>query len=97
MLDLGVKGKARLNLDINNIDKLDNSLKSVATKIAYAVVIGAFALALAIILAALLFSQQNILVTLFAIFVCICALVLIGGMLVALVAFAVNTYFKKHK
>ena len=97
MLDLGVKGKARLNLDINNIDKLDNSLKSVATKIAYSVVIGTFALALAIILAALLFSQQNILITLFAIFVCVCALVLIGGMLVALVAFAVNTYFKKHK
>ena len=60
LLDLGVKGKARLNLDINNIDKLNKTLKNVATKIAYALVIGTFALALAIILAALLFSQQHI-------------------------------------
>lgn len=97
MLDLGVKGKARLNLDINNIDKLNKTLKNVATKIAYSVVIGMFSLALSLILMALLFSQQNILITLFAIFVCVCALVLIGGMLIALVAVIVGSHIKKHK
>ncbi len=97
LLDLGVKGKARLNLDINNIDKLNKTLKNVATKIAYALVIGTFALALAIILAALLFSQQHILITLFAIFVCVCALVLIGGLLFALIAYVIGNYFKKNK
>lgn len=97
MLDLGVKGKARLNLDINNIDKLNASIKNVATKIAYSLVIGAFSLAVAIILAALLFSQQNVFLTLFAIFICIVALVVIGGMLIALVAIIVNNHIRKNK
>lgn len=97
LIDLGVKGKARLNLDINNIEKLNKTLRNVGTKIAYSLIIGTFALALAIILAALLFSQQNIFITLFAIFVCVSALVLIGGLLFALIAYVIGNHFKKHK
>ena len=97
LIDLGVKGKARLNLDINNIEKLNKTLRNVGTKIAYSLIIGTFALALAIILAALLFSQQNFFITLFAIFVCVSALVLIGGLLFALIAYVIGNHFKKHK
>lgn len=97
MLDLGVKGKARFNLDITNIDKLNTTLKNVATKIAYSLVIGAFALALAIILAALLFSQEDFMLTLFAIMICVVTLVVIGGLLIALVAIIVNNHIRKNK
>lgn len=99
MLDLGAKGKARLNLDISNIDDLNKSLKNVSTKIAYSVVIGTFALALAIILAALLFSvkEHHILIVLFAIFVCITAIVIIGGMIIALVAVIIGSHIRKRK
>ena len=97
LLDLGVKGRARVNLDIVNIEDLNKSLKNIGTKIAYALVIGTFALALAIILAALLFAQENILITLFAIVICVATIVIIGGLLVGLIALAIGKHFRRRK
>lgn len=97
LLDLGVKGRARFNLDIVNIDELNKSIKNIGTKIAYSLVIGTFALALAIILAALLFAQENILITLFAIMICVATIVIIGGLLVGLIALAIGKHFRKRK
>lgn len=97
LLNLGVKGRARVNLDIVNIEDLNKSLKNIGTKIAYALVIGTFALALAIILAALLFAQENILITLFAIVICVATIVIIGGLLVGLIALAIGKHFRRRK
>lgn len=95
LLDLGVKGRARVNLDIVNIDELNKAVKNTGTKIAYSLVIGTFALALAIILAALLFAKENILITIFAIFVCVVTIVLIGGLLASLIIIAIGKHIKK--
>lgn len=97
LLDLGVKGRARVNLDIVNIEHLNKAVKNTGTKIAYSLVIGAFALALAIILAALLFAQNNIFITIFALIVAIITLVLIGGLLATLIIVAIGKQFRKKK
>ena len=97
LLDLGVKGRARVNLDIVNIEHLNKAVKNLGTKIAYSLVIGSFALALAIIIASLLFAQNNIFITIFALLVAIIALVLIGGLLATLIIAAIGKQFRKKK
>lgn len=97
LLDLGVKGRARVNLDIVNVESLNKTLKSAGTKIAYSLVIGTFALALSVIIAALLFSQKGLLITLFAVAVSLLVIVVIGVLLVFLIILAIGKQFRRKK